>query len=359
LHADTTARNDYPRFFVMTSASASVPARYFVLLRDELAAQGVDTTRLLRLAHLEPAHFEQQDARLQPAQVNDLVVAMRQLTGRTDLGFELGRLIKLNSHDILGYGLISCRNLDHVMQLASRYYHVMNELFTMTYRRRGQLGQVVFSPVIAMPLEILRFFFEVIALSVQNQVQMLLGPEVTGYDIRLSMPPPPHHSRYFALGPARFEFDASAVPGVTVLMDDGLLSKPLPMWAPHVVRQVEERCGPRVRPPGPGEQWGEFVVMMLREAQGQQLTLDALARRMQVSVRTIDRCLKRENLQFRDLANKVRIETACRMLISGEATVNKVALRLGFTEPANFSRAFRRFTGLTPSAYRLQVQPTP
>ena len=334
------------------STAASVPARYFVLLRDALAAQGADTAEMLRMARIDADLFEHPETRLLPAQVNDLIVAMRRLTGRTDLGFELGRLIKLNSHDLLGYGMISCRSLEHVLQLASRYYHLMNGLFTMSYRRRGQIGEVVFSPATVLPLETLRFFLELLAVSLQNQVQLLQGAEPLAYDIRLSMPPPPHHQRYFSLAPTRFEFNDSVVTGVVVLLDSEALDRPLPMSAPHVVRQVEERCGPRVRPPGPGEQWGDFVVMMLRDAQGEQLTLEALARRVNVSPRTIDRCLKRENLQFRELTQKVRIETACRMLISDDATVSEVGQRLGFNDSANFSRAFRRLTGLTPSAYR-------
>lgn len=162
----------------------------------------------------------------------------------------------------------------------------------------------------------------------------------------------PHHQRYFGLAPSRFEFDDSAVPGVTARISSAMLDKPLPMWAPHVVQQIEEHCGPRIRPPGPGEQWGEFVMMMLRESQGQHLTLDALARRMNVSPRTIDRNLKRENLQFRDLSQRIRVEIACKLLISSKATVSEVAQRLGFADTGKFSRAFRRLTGLTPSDHR-------
>jgi AraC-like DNA-binding protein len=334
------------------ASGVTVPSRYFVQLCNELEKGGVDIDEVLRFAHIERAHFERPDTRLTPAQTNELVVSMRRLTGRTDLGFEVGRLIKLNSHDILGYGLISCRNLEHAIQLACRYYHLMNELFTMSYRRQGQVGEVVFSPVTALPLETMRFFLEMLSVSLENQVQLLVGAQTGGGDYRLSMPAPAHHQRYFGLAPSRFQFDESAVPGVTALMSSAMLDKPLPMWAPLVVQQVEERCGPRLRPPGPGEQWGEFVMMMLRESQGQHLTLDALARRMNVSPRTIDRGLKRENLQFRDLAQKIRIELACQLLVGSKATVSEVAQRLGFADTGNFSRAFRRLTGLTPSDYR-------
>jgi AraC-like DNA-binding protein len=88
--------------------------------------------------------------------------------------------------------------------------------------------------------------------------------------------------------------------------------------------------------------------MMLRESHGTPLTLEDLARRINVSGRTIDRHLKEESLQFRDLAQQVRFERACELLREPGASVLSVALGLGSSEPANFSRAFRRVMGMTP-----------
>ncbi len=68
--------------------------------------------------------------------------------------------------------------------------------------------------------------------------------------------------------------------------------------------------------------------------------------------RTIDRHLKKENLQFRDLSQKVRFERACELLLEPSASIFGVALSLGFSEPANFSRAFRRVMGMTPGEYQ-------
>jgi AraC-like DNA-binding protein len=92
--------------------------------------------------------------------------------------------------------------------------------------------------------------------------------------------------------------------------------------------------------------------MMLREAQGELVTLDDLARRINISTRTIDRYLKKENLQFRDLSQQVRFERARELLAEPGATVAQVALSLGFSDAANFSRAFRRVMGVSPSAYQ-------
>lgn len=342
----------------MTASPKRVPVRYLSLLLGFLAAQKVDTTRLLEMAKLEASRFERSDGMLLPTEVEALIIAAYRLTGRTDLGFEAGRLIKLNSHDLLGYAMLSCRDLDHMLRLTSRYYHFINELFTMRYRRWPDRGEAVFSPVAAMPVQTMRFVMDVIALSVQNQFEMLFGPDMASYDIHMGMPPPEHHARYANLGAARFHFDDGALPGVTVSMDSALLDRPLPMAAPQVVEQIEERMQSLQRRPVPDAGWGDYVAMLLRESKG-QVTLDDIAQRMNISARTIDRNLKKEHLNFRDLSQQVRFERARELLGQRGATVARVAEQLGFSDAANFSRAFRRHAGVTPGEFQQQAGSSP
>lgn len=329
-----------------------VPVRYFSLLLGFLRAQGVNTARLLELTGIDPGRFERPDGMLLLSEAEAFVNASYRLSGRKDLGFEAGRLIKPNSHDLLGYGMLSCRDLDQMLRLASRHYHLITELFTMRYRRGAQRGEVVFSPTTAMSLEMLRFHMEAIAVSTCHHIQLLSGPGLASCEIRLGMPVPRHHARYVAMSSADFRFDDRALPGVTMVIDASALDKALPLAAPQVVEQIEERLQALRRRPGPDARWGDYVAMLLREAKGQQVTLDEIARRMNISERTIDRHLKKEQLQFRDLSQQVRFERARELLVQRGTTVSRVAEQLGFTDAANFTRAFRRHSGETPSEFQ-------
>jgi AraC-like DNA-binding protein len=330
-----------------------LPTRYFALLVKALVAQGVDTSRLLSMAGLDEDHFYTRDGTLTPIEVDAFINAVNRLTGREDLGFELGVLIKMNSHDLLGYGMLSCRNLHHVICLASRHYHLMTETFTLRYHRRpGSPGEAVYTPAIAMPEATLRFCLEALALAHYNQVRLLLGAAVPTYDIYMSMSEPGHVHRYHALAPAQFHFCPHELPGVRVVMGADLLDEPLPLRDDQVVSQVDERCSALGSRPAPSRfGWGEYVEMVLRSADGEQVTLEDLARRLNISARTIDRHLKAENVGFRELSEKVRFDLACEMMRIPGATVGQVALKLGFSDTANFSRAFRRVVGVTPTEY--------
>jgi AraC-like DNA-binding protein len=333
-----------------------VPVRYLVMLRDLLQQRGADSAALLRMAQIEPSRFDDPTGHLLPAEMEAFLAAAHRLTGATDLGFELGRHVKMTSHDILGLGMLSCRNWDDVLKLVSRHYHLMTEAFTLRYERRGSRGEAIFTPTTAMPLQTLRFYCETHAVAHWNQIRLMLGRDAPACDTYLAMPTPPHVRRYDALAPARFHFDESALPGVRVVMGADLLDMPQPLADSRLRQQIDARCEALgSRPPTSEKNWGEYVTMMLREAQGTLVTLEDLARRANVSGRTIDRHLKKENLQFRDLSQQVRFERACELLREPNTTILTVALSLGFTEAGNFSRAFRRVVGMTPGEYQRRL----
>lgn len=336
------------------SAVRRVPVRYLVLLRDWLHTQDVDTSALLRMAGIDAAKFDRRDATLAPLEMEAFIASARRLTGRSDLGFELGRLIKMTSHDLLGYGMLSCHSIDEVMRLVARHYHLMTETFTFRYQRDpAGSGEVVYTPAMAMPLELLHFYLEVLANAHDNQLRLMLGGARGAYDIHIAMPAPPHLSRYHALAPTRFHFDEGAFPGVRVVMGPAILEHALPYADGNLVKEIDRRCGALgQRPPSSSQDWVEYVRMVLRDSEGEVPTLESIALVNHVSTRTIDRQLRRENLSFRELSQEVRIERACRMLQESDISVAQVALRLGFSDSANFTRAFRRAIGVAPSEYR-------
>lgn len=197
------------------------------------------------------------------------------------------------------------------------YYHLMNELCTLRYRCSAELGESLYSPVTAMPLELLRFVLEALAVIHHNHIQLLLGEAIGPYDIVLGMPRPPHHARYEALAPARVHFDEQAMPGLRVLMRAQLLDFPLPLASEAVVKQVTDRCEALSRRSTPvAGGWGTFVTMMLTEAQGELLTLNDIAQRLNVSARTVDRSLKKEGLQSREIVQRVIMARARECSIS-------------------------------------------
>ena len=333
----------------MNLIQSGVPARYMALLFDHLERSGTSCGGLLDAA--QQRNLNEPQARLAPTQLDALLRALANHTGRGDLAFELGRQIKLNSHDVLGYAMLSSQSTDHALRLVSRYFKLMTPTFTMQYQRCAGHAETRYLPVSAMSEASRWFQLEVLAVSYVVQVAALTQGRLGQCEIHLPMPEPAHAQRYRELGQVQVQFGTPSELGLRIVTDAQQFDRPLPMSDPRTQQQAEASCKVLLQEMQASNSWSDWVAMMLREAEDHQPTLEQLARIRNISARTLDRHLSREAVSFRDLAAAVRNTRALQMLDDGVASISQVAYRLGYTDQANFSRWFKRSNGISPSSY--------
>lgn len=80
-----------------------------------------------------------------------------------------------------------------------------------------------------------------------------------------------------------------------------------------------------------------------------------VAELLHMSKRSLQRSLRSRGTSYRDLLNATLQVLAKRELADPSLSIADVASRLGFSDPANFSRAFRRWTGQSPQAFRASL----
>lgn len=93
----------------------------------------------------------------------------------------------------------------------------------------------------------------------------------------------------------------------------------------------------------------EYIDQHLTDPQ----TLGSLAAAMDISVPSLERlCYQHFDMGAKALYNRRRFEHAAAMLSSGDMTIQEIAEKMGFTEPANFSNFFKRYADCSPMIYR-------
>ncbi len=102
---------------------------------------------------------------------------------------------------------------------------------------------------------------------------------------------------------------------------------------------------------------GEAATDAVRRCLGSELcngqpTLEQVAPRLHMSPRTLHRRLAEEGTNFRRILTEVRREIAARHLEEGQIAISEIAFLLGFSDPSAFHRAFKRWTGHAPLAFR-------
>ena len=99
-------------------------------------------------------------------------------------------------------------------------------------------------------------------------------------------------------------------------------------------------------------------VVMPEYVLGGQLSVDSAARIAGIHARTLQRALADHGLTFRELVDHARYDLARQMLAESTRSVTEISNLLGYSEPTNFARAFRRVSGRTPSDYRMDIANT-
>jgi AraC-like DNA-binding protein len=152
--------------------------------------------------------------------------------------------------------------------------------------------------------------------------------------------------RRFFDAPLRFSAERAAL-----VFPSTLLSRPIPGSDPAVRRAAEaladhlEREGSRAV--GPAVRRALRALLVSGHA-----SEDSVAAAFSMHRRTLNRRLRSERTTFRRLLDETRYEIACQLLRDTELTVTAIAAALNYSETAAFDRAFRRWSGTTPMAWR-------
>jgi transcriptional regulator GlxA family with amidase domain len=100
----------------------------------------------------------------------------------------------------------------------------------------------------------------------------------------------------------------------------------------------------------------EDAVRIVEDEYGSDLSLDDIARRVASSRRQLQRAYAEiGRTTFREHLTRIRMDRAAELLMSRRLTVREVARRVGYRQPAQFAKAFRRHQGLAPSDFRSTI----
>ena len=91
-----------------------------------------------------------------------------------------------------------------------------------------------------------------------------------------------------------------------------------------------------------------------------QCDLDTISEVIDLSSRTLQRRLSKLGTSFNQIQTEVKLDLATRRLAGNTTPIHDIALELGYNDTPHFSRAFRNWTGMTPSQYRARkINPGP
>lgn len=139
-----------------------------------------------------------------------------------------------------------------------------------------------------------------------------------------------------------------------VRLADRAYRAPIPGHDPNLAGLIETLARPLVAAPAVAPAPADPAVRVIRDLldRGEPVTVDAVARALHVSRRTLQRQLAAADTSVRAELDRARHDAAVALLRDARATVAEIAARLGFADPSQFTRAVRRWTGSAPTELR-------
>lgn len=105
-------------------------------------------------------------------------------------------------------------------------------------------------------------------------------------------------------------------------------------------------------PPSFDLQVKAVLTQMMR---GERPSIEAVARKLCLSPRTMQRRLTEAQTSYQSILDAVRLDTACKLLEHTDMEPGEIAFYLGFEEVNSFQRAFHKWQGMTPTQWRTQT----
>ncbi|MDB4975451.1 MAG: Transcriptional regulator, AraC family [Myxococcaceae bacterium] len=291
------------------------------------------------------------DERIHVSAVHMLLEAALQLTGDELLGLHASARLTMGDVGIFDFVLSSSPTLRVALENAARYLRLLNDTMDFSLEVEGERAIARFETQIALPAA--AEDFRTCGL-IRNHAPawpsgMLAETEVW---FRHAAPATPTALAEYerVLGPARPHFGAPLAGfGFPARYLDLPLATRDARLQDVLLRYAEGSLESLPQPESVTERVRRFVEEQLASG---NFSLEAAARHLHMSSRTLGRRLSDEGTTFKNLLDEMRKRVALRYVASHDLGLGEVASLAGFTETPSFYRAFRRWTDMTPSRYR-------
>ncbi|MEM9300788.1 MAG: AraC family transcriptional regulator ligand-binding domain-containing protein [Pseudomonadota bacterium] len=269
-----------------------------------------------------------------------------------------GSRLGASSHGPLGFAALSAPTLGAAMDVLAEFHAVRTNTITVTVVNGPEDFRLVLGDRTGYE-QCGAWIIQSAMRVAQSLVEAMMGHPVASHiRIRFAFPAPPDAAALDEIFGVACEFGAEETSfGMPVswrnmpspLADDlnfrANLAKCRDLMQAHgadldPVTRVRQRLA------------AHFERALAGEAELAVPRLEAVAARMHRTPRTLIRQLRAGGVSYRQLLEEQRRRAAEELLQQARFTVADVAERLGYSDPANFGRAFRRWTGSTPAAWR-------
>lgn len=272
-----------------------------------------------------------------------------QLCNTPDLGLRYAEQLRPGSHGMLGAAVLTSKNLQSAINLFYDYIGLIMPALLL-HKEERQNAQVLVFDLISDARGINPVLFhDIVLLAAFNILKLILGKRTRQLVFHFTHSAPDHTDSYAKYFDCHIQFNA-CYNGISIPHD--FLSTPVATADEDTHRLLIGQINDCMNLVRAKNSFVDSVRVHLKRIEGPLPRMPDVAAAFKMSARTFRNRLRRHNTSFQTLLDNERHELAMSHLKNSDKSVKEIAYELGFQESSNFSRVFKKWTGVTPLDYR-------
>ena len=324
-------------------------SRHFVLAAlGGIRRRGIDVNTVLDAAGISPSLLAHPRARVSGQQYTRLIQTIWQTLRDEYMGFT-DSPSKPGTFATMCYLVVHCTHLESVYKRAQAFYGLFDQPVIMALEKDETQAALVMRP--ETRLHDPDHFLQESLLVIWHRFSCWLTGECLNLEaVHVNYPPPEHAREYRYLFNCPVEFNC---PDTRLIFSKRYLTLPVIQDEVHLKEFLKTSPADLLGKPNDRLSFSARIRERLFQAMQHELPdFESIADALNMSPQTLRRRLRDEHVTYQELKDQVRRDLAIYHLARTELTIQDIALRVGFTEPSTFHRAFKIWTGSTPGEYR-------
>ncbi len=267
------------------------------------------------------------------------------------LGLRFGSSFGVPDYGILGYAMLSCRDLGQCLRTFRNLNDLFSNLAELERKFVWREGEVAYQCTAHLhDDDIARFELETALAQFTVLRSLLAEPEQFQFQrVCFSFAEPARTADYHRLFRCSIFFNQ---PVTEVVVPETMLEESFALANKEARAACQRQCEGLLRGMESAGMVSERVRQFVLQVPGNIPDLDQVARQLNLSSRTLRRKLAQENTTYHEIVKNVREHLARRYLSDTALEIKEISYLLGYSEVANFQRAFKKWVGQAPGQYR-------
>lgn len=329
-----------------------IPMMYVQVALHIAQERGLSVNQLIQTIGLSESQLNDVQTLVTPFVHAWLLTLIIEQTGHHGLGFEIGLRLSPTVHGPLGQAMLCCATLKDALDIASQFWQLRERLIQFQFSEHHDVGVVHLHTELVYPEPLRHLHFDCMVAMFYRITQILTCSLTPIGEIWLDYPEPDYAQSFRSQLPLlRYN-----MPSCQYRVPLDLLNLPLVMANAEALKHALAQCE---REQSLQQQPGQFlkaVIERLKRHENGYASPEQIANDLHLSQRTFRRRLQQEGSSYQTLLEEIKKRDALHLLEDSRLAIQHISSALGYSNPANFSRTFRQWTGKTPSEYRTLIR---